>query len=876
MNHNQTIIFITLLFFCFCFFDDASGKKFSIKEETKRNILGGRLPHVHGGLDEFRLEHQHETMTKTRRSSQDENESNFDFVLSNSIHAMRDDGRNISLSYELHGKDDGPTILSADETPQILKINCTLETELTVFLDASFGTADFEKWAEGVIITGGYHWGCKKSRKMIKDKDGNSMEENVENHHNFHRSSKAPLRHRILSTPRWKRRTVKSFDGEDVEVFIGEMDASRVEVYDIFPKGRVEITTNTMHEITERYTKYMSYEISFNYDENQRRSVYSLDVTPLLDLQTDVSAICSNCYYYLFPQLTFIIEWDYWITKLEARLDGEAAAGFELYLQSERNRMQGNFEGLVWSKSLGFIGVSVPFLGEFGLKPESRVYGGVDVDISGKFAGQVGTSAFLDVCLGGRVTSSGITNPCGDLDSNSLDIKTKPLVLDNPVGVTVTPYIRAAIWLGILDDDSGVEVGFKASTPLYGTLSTGSCQGGNSGYNLPWEGNFNLDIILTSQIATDLFTFSYFDTIALTLFSSPSFISGCLDIGKGAPYYRTPYAQPIFLTMFESNQYFNDGGYEEFVFSCESSGEFDNGDVTLQGRYWDEVRYNEEHFVGWIIDSHNNIYCRFYEDDMLYDDPLTSCTHSKSDLIDSYFTCYAKADPDSSYDDYSKYGHNYFHRARVAMHSTMKSKVPSSWTCSNSAYAEQFIDSTYSYDDDIYFASGSCDTGCGAFDPDCEDPRANANRKTGCGSGKVISLEDGSCNDWTCSKEWFGGLDGCDLNCGEVQDPDCFVPGQAKLNGELTWDIDCRKYKGGWGCKWFPHASAMAYEVQYSVNGGGKWKTVPGKQPQTLNYFIVRSGVIKGTMEVNIRVRPLYHWGEYGEYLYSNNLLTAY
>lgn len=81
-----------------------------------------------------------------------------------------------------------------------------------------------------------------------------------------------------------------------------------------------------------------------------------------------------------------------------------------------------------------------------------------------------------------------------------------------------------------------------------------------------------------------------------------------------------------------------------------------------------------------------------------------------------------------------------------------------------------------------YFdAFDGCDCGCGAYDPDCNDPSQEVLNCTGsqvCGS-------DGRCHDgrppedipsgWTCEPEIYAADDGCDCDCGAV-DPDCALP----------------------------------------------------------------------------------------------------
>ncbi len=68
-----------------------------------------------------------------------------------------------------------------------------------------------------------------------------------------------------------------------------------------------------------------------------------------------------------------------------------------------------------------------------------------------------------------------------------------------------------------------------------------------------------------------------------------------------------------------------------------------------------------------------------------------------------------------------------------------------------------------------------CDCNCGAYDPDCDDPRQQTYR---CDDDEVCNT-DGRCvvppgvpSFWTCEPEYYGAFDGCDCGCG-IPDPDC-------------------------------------------------------------------------------------------------------
>ncbi len=83
--------------------------------------------------------------------------------------------------------------------------------------------------------------------------------------------------------------------------------------------------------------------------------------------------------------------------------------------------------------------------------------------------------------------------------------------------------------------------------------------------------------------------------------------------------------------------------------------------------------------------------------------------------------------------------------------------VPQAWTC----------------DPHWYAAGDTCDCGCGAPDPDCQDPSAPV---SGCTSTEKCA-SDGTCQPkvpaaWTCAPTSYDARDKCDCNCG-APDPDC-------------------------------------------------------------------------------------------------------
>ena len=83
-------------------------------------------------------------------------------------------------------------------------------------------------------------------------------------------------------------------------------------------------------------------------------------------------------------------------------------------------------------------------------------------------------------------------------------------------------------------------------------------------------------------------------------------------------------------------------------------------------------------------------------------------------------------------------------------------------------------------DPSYYDANDGCDCGCGAPDPDCNDP---TQLTYGCyQAGNIGCKSDGNCNwpiapvGWKCQDYHYATNDGCDCNCGII-DPDCLIPG---------------------------------------------------------------------------------------------------
>ena len=97
------------------------------------------------------------------------------------------------------------------------------------------------------------------------------------------------------------------------------------------------------------------------------------------------------------------------------------------------------------------------------------------------------------------------------------------------------------------------------------------------------------------------------------------------------------------------------------------------------------------------------------------------------------------------------------------------SEAPDGWSCSP----------------EYYNAADDCDCGCGAYDPDCDDP---ALRIVGCAVGEVCGGPSGVCERaeglpeaWSCNANYYDANDDCDCACG-AYDPDCDDPGLAVVN----------------------------------------------------------------------------------------------
>jgi hypothetical protein len=89
--------------------------------------------------------------------------------------------------------------------------------------------------------------------------------------------------------------------------------------------------------------------------------------------------------------------------------------------------------------------------------------------------------------------------------------------------------------------------------------------------------------------------------------------------------------------------------------------------------------------------------------------------------------------------------------------------APPAWACASQAF-------------DSATPDAACDCGCGAYDPDCNDPSRPV---VGCAQGQVCGL-DGACalpsgthpDTWTCNASFYAASDDCDCGCG-APDPDC-------------------------------------------------------------------------------------------------------
>lgn len=92
--------------------------------------------------------------------------------------------------------------------------------------------------------------------------------------------------------------------------------------------------------------------------------------------------------------------------------------------------------------------------------------------------------------------------------------------------------------------------------------------------------------------------------------------------------------------------------------------------------------------------------------------------------------------------------------------------IPATWTCDRARYNN----------------GQQCDCDCGAYDPDCDNPNA---RVVNCAPGGRCQT-DGTCTasiprGWTCRARYYHADDGCDCNCG-AYDPDCDDPRSAVYN----------------------------------------------------------------------------------------------
>lgn len=92
---------------------------------------------------------------------------------------------------------------------------------------------------------------------------------------------------------------------------------------------------------------------------------------------------------------------------------------------------------------------------------------------------------------------------------------------------------------------------------------------------------------------------------------------------------------------------------------------------------------------------------------------------------------------------------------------------PPAWTC----------------DAGWYGVGDDCDCGCGAYDPDCDNPDLEI---LNCEAGEVCNAAgecqgSGGPNGWTCDLSYYAAGDDCDCNCG-IFDPDCDDPNLAVVN----------------------------------------------------------------------------------------------
>ena len=118
--------------------------------------------------------------------------------------------------------------------------------------------------------------------------------------------------------------------------------------------------------------------------------------------------------------------------------------------------------------------------------------------------------------------------------------------------------------------------------------------------------------------------------------------------------------------------------------------------------------------------------------------------------------------------------------------------------CPGDCEAPEVIDPDWACDPSYYDAGDGCDCECGAYDPDCDDPRQQVinclegefcNDAGECDSDDVIPgpgpgpepepnpIPDG----WVCDAAFFNAGDGCDCECG-AYDLDCDDASQTVYN----------------------------------------------------------------------------------------------
>ena len=72
--------------------------------------------------------------------------------------------------------------------------------------------------------------------------------------------------------------------------------------------------------------------------------------------------------------------------------------------------------------------------------------------------------------------------------------------------------------------------------------------------------------------------------------------------------------------------------------------------------------------------------------------------------------------------------------------------------------------------------ASSCDADCDIVG--CGDGVCGVNEWTTCDQDCLVVIPDG----WDCDPSYYGTGDGCDCNCGSVEDPDCGDPEQERIN----------------------------------------------------------------------------------------------